>query len=110
MLRAYSEKYQRQLPEECVEMCRGISSGFGCGHICAALVSSIMAMGMAFPIEDMPRLRIEFLDRFYEEYGTLVCPKLKAENECVDIVSSAAGIADSIIAREIKAEKDSLEI
>ena len=101
MLRAYSEKYQRQLPEECVEICKGISSGFGCGHICAALVSSIMAMGLAFPIEDLPRLRMEFLNNFYDEYGTLICPKLKAENKCVDIVAKAAGIADNIISREV---------
>ena len=89
-------------------MCKGISYGFGCGHICAALVSSIMAMGLAFPIEDIPRLRIEFLDSFYEEYGSLTCPELRAKNNCVDIVSKAAGIADSIISREMKAKTESL--
>jgi len=101
VLRAYSEKYERELPEECIEMCKGISFGFGCGHICAALVSSVMVLGMAFPIEDLPQLRIELLDSFYEEYGAFICPKLKAKNKCEDIVARAAGITDKIIAREI---------
>ena len=102
MLRAYSEKYERQLPEECIEICKGISYGFGCGHICAALVASIMAMGLAFPIEDIPRLRIELLDSFYEEYESLTCPELRAKNKCVDIVAKAAGIVDGIIGKEMK--------
>jgi len=86
-------------------MCKGISAGFGCGHICAALVSSVMTLGLAFPIEDIPRLRMELLNRFHEEYGTLICPKLKAKYKCEDIVSKAAGIVDGIISQQIKAEE-----
>ena len=106
MLRAYSEKYQRELPEECIEMCKGISYGFGCGHMCAAIVSSVMTLGLAFPIEDIPRLRIEFLDSFYEEYDSLLCPELRAKHKCEDIVSKAAGIVDGIIVRDMKARTD----
>ena len=97
MLRAVSEKYNIELPEEAEKMLRGISNGFGTGHICAVLISSIMALGLTCPPQEIASGRMELLDRFYDEYGTLSCMSLKALDDCKNIVGKCAGILDEII-------------
>ena len=80
---------------------KGISNGFGCGHICAALVSSIMAMGLVCPAGEIASLRMELLERFYAEYETLTCSELKSKDECKNIVAKIAAILDEIISKRL---------
>jgi len=97
MLRAVSEKYDIKLPNDIEKMMKGISNGFGTGHICAALVSSIMAIGLACPEREVISARMDLLDKFYNKYGTLSCSELKAEDECKNIIVECARILDGII-------------
>ena len=106
MLRAVSEKHNIKLPVDIEKMMKGITNGFGTGHICSALISSIMALGLACPQEEVISARMELLERFYDEYGTLSCTELKALDECKNIVAKCAGILDEIIyVRGVKCEK-----
>ena len=97
VLRAVSEKYEVKLPDEIEKMMRGISNGFGAGHICAALISSIMAIGLLCPSGEVVSARMELLDKFYDKYKTLSCAELKALGECADIIAETAKILDEII-------------
>ena len=97
MLRAVSEKYYIDMPKDYEKMLKGISNGFGVGHICAALVSAIMALGLVRSAEETASLRIELLERFYDEYGTLSCMGLKRKDECANIVAVIAKILDKML-------------
>jgi len=97
VLRAVSEKYDIKLSDDIEKMMKGISNGFGTGHICAALISSIMAIGLTCPPQEVISARMELLDKFYDEYGTLSCTELKALDDCKNIISQCAGTLDEII-------------
>jgi len=97
MLRAVSENYDIKLPDDIEKMMKGISNGFGTGHICAALVSSIMAIGLTCPEREVISARMELLDKFHDKYGTLSCSELKTKGECKDIIAECAGILDEVI-------------
>ena len=104
MLRAVSEKYDVKLPDDIEKMMRGISNGFGTGHICAALISSVMAIGLICPSGEVISARMELLNKFYDKYGTLSCTSLKALDECTNIIAECAGILDGVIS--LRCEKD----
>jgi len=97
MLRAVSEKYDIKLPDDIEKMMKGISNGFGTGHICAALASSVMAIGLACPEREVISARMELLDKFHDKFGTLSCSSLKASNDCKDVIAECAGILDEVI-------------
>ena len=97
MLRAVSEKYDVSLPDELEKMMKGVNNGFGTGHICSALISSVMAIGLTCPSGEVVSARMELLNRFYDEYGSLSCSILKATDECSNIIANCAKILDEII-------------
>jgi len=105
VLRAVSEKHDIKLPDEIEKMLTGISNGFGTGHICAALISSIMALGLVCPHSEVASARIELIEKFYDEYGTLSCMNLKALDECKNIVAKCSVILDEVISGRLETDK-----
>jgi len=97
VLRAVCEKYNVKMPDGSEKLLKGVSKGFGTGHICAALISSIMALGLVCPLEEVASLRIEFLEEFYDEYKSLACIDLRNKIECENIVAKCAEILEKII-------------
>ena len=105
MLRAVCEKYDVKMPEDSEKMLRGISKGFGTGHICAALVSSIMALGLICPLEEVSSLRMEFLEKFHNEHKSLACIDLRNTIECKNIVAKCAEILEEVIDKRLGLEE-----
>ncbi|MCL2564267.1 MAG: C-GCAxxG-C-C family protein [Defluviitaleaceae bacterium] len=90
-----------KVPDNSDKLLKGVSKGFGAGHICAALVSSIMALGLVCPLEEVNSLRIEFLERFYDEYKSLACIDLRNTAECENIVAKCAEILEEVIDKRL---------
>ena len=102
ILKAAETVYDIQITDQCLDICSGITGGFGTGCICSVLIAGIMVLGLLFDELTVKRLRLQFLTEFTEKYGTLNCSSLKnsrTNGACDGIISGAFKILDDIIQR-----------
>ena len=102
ILKAAEEVYNIPITKQSLEMCSGISNGFGTGGMCSVLVAGIMVLGLIFDEAAVRRMRLEFLTGFSEKYGSINCSKLKngqAGIFCEDLIGDAAKMLGEIIER-----------
>ena len=104
ILRAAEDAYGVNISKSSIKMCQGITTGFGIGGMCSALIACIMVLSLMFDEVAVKRLRLDLLNRFQEKHGTLNCGKLKAERkgkQCENLISEIAEIMDDLIQDEL---------
>lgn len=92
---AASDIYRLNISKDAIKLSHGISTGFGTGGICCVAVACIMILSYMFP-ENMPRLRIEFLDRFQNILGNINCSKIRKDS-CSNIIAESCKILEDLI-------------
>ncbi len=96
ILKAASETYGLNLPDECINMCRGISNGLGIGGICSVLIACVMIISILCPEKNIKAYRIKMTDMFAAENGNLNCGKIR-KNDCRHIIETSCDILEKII-------------
>ncbi|MDR3239058.1 MAG: C-GCAxxG-C-C family protein [Clostridiales bacterium] len=101
ILKAAEALYAVPMPEQSVDMCCCVNMGLGTGGLCCALIGSVMLFGLMFDEDEAKKLRIELMDMFYQQYGSLNCCLLSANGTnttaCEKIIADAAGMTQQII-------------
>ncbi len=77
IIKGAQEFYKIELDEEVADMCEALGNGMGVGCFCAAATVSIMIFGRLFDQQTAKRMRIRFLNEFYDKYEAFDCCKLK---------------------------------
>ena len=102
ILKAGAEKYGLTLPEEAEQSCCAVSSGFGVGSICCALVGAVMLLGLLFSEEKAKLLRMQLFVLFHDKYKTLNCCAISAHIEtCVEVIADVATLTEELIAQHL---------
>ena len=97
LLLAAAEEYGISLSEDILFACSGISSGFGVGSICSALVAAVMVLGLLYE-DGAKEKRLLLLYRVQERLGSLNCGRLSAMGEdCRLILEEIAEILQESI-------------
>lgn len=97
ILLAAAEEYGFSLPQEVLDVCSGISGGFGIQGMCSGIVAAVMVLGLLFTEEEVKEKRILFLIRMQERLGALDCGRLSAKREeCVGLLEEIAEILEEI--------------
>lgn len=97
ILLAAAEEYGFSLPQEILDACRGISSGFGIQGMCSGIVAAVMVLGLLFE-EEVKEKRILFLMQIQERLGALECGRLAAQREdCVGLLEEIAEVLEKVV-------------
>jgi C_GCAxxG_C_C family probable redox protein len=103
ILKAACIRFHAPISQQVLKMCSPVSTGFGTGCICCALIGAIMAFGLFFDEVTAKRLRIQLLDEFQQQYGSLNCATLSKngmnESVCEKIIGDIADMLEDIISR-----------
>ena len=101
ILKAGAEKYNVSLPEEIEQGCCAVSSGFGVGSICCALVGAVLLFGLLFSEEKAKLLRMQLFVLFHDKYESLNCCAISANRQdCTDVITDIATLTEELIERE----------
>lgn len=98
ILKAGAEKYHVNLSEEAEQGCCAVSSGFGVGSICCALVGAVVLFGLLFSEEKAKLLRMQLFVLFHDKYETLNCCAISAQRQdCMEVIADVADITEQLI-------------
>jgi len=98
ILKAAEITYDIKVPDEWLNMCKGVGSGFGTGNFCCALVGAIMIFGYMFDEFDTKYMRIKLIDLFFQKYGSTQCAILTRKlNDCEHVIADIARMTQEII-------------
>lgn len=103
ILKAAEQKYKLPISKQSLNLCSGISNGFGIGGFCSVIVAGIMIFGSLFDEETVKRLRLKLVDTFQEKYSSLNCLQLRKKNGehfCEFFIPEVADMIDKIIMDE----------
>ena len=104
ILKAAEDIFNIAVPKQCLDMCNGVSTGFGINSICSVLMAGIMVFGLLFDEVCVKRLRIKLLDAFKLEQGEISCQNLRKKHstglKCDQVVYDAAKLIHKIINEE----------
>ena len=102
ILMAAQQTYQLSIPSSLLDACSAVNSGFGMGSFCSVLTACIMVLGMLFSADTAKRLRMLFLNQFYQKRHSLNCGQLspKVQGNCEPIIADACDILEQIIKKE----------
>lgn len=101
ILKAAEGKYRIRLPEQCMDMCSVINTGFGIGELCSPLIAGVMVFGLLFDDVTAKEMRLKLFDEFFVLHDSLHCAALKKERKagsrCEELVCEIAGLVEDII-------------
>ena len=98
ILKAGAEKYGIDLPEEAEQSCCAVSSGFGVGSICCALVGAVLLFGLLFSEEKAKTLRMQLFVLFHDKYESLNCCAISAHRQdCIEVIGDIAVLTEELI-------------
>lgn len=104
ILKACEQEYGLRLPEDCLNMCGAINTGFGVGGMCSVLIAGVMVFGLLFDETDAKRLRLKLLSEFRDKYPSMDCSVLRRERQrginCEQLVCDIAELIEKIIKEE----------
>lgn len=103
ILKAAEQKYRIPISKQSLNLCSGISNGFGMGGFCSVIAAGIMIFGLLFDEETVKRLRLKLVNTFQDKYSSLNCSQLRKKNGeyfCETFIPEAADMIDCIIKEE----------
>ncbi|MGI5891166.1 MAG: C-GCAxxG-C-C family (seleno)protein [Bacillota bacterium] len=103
--------YGLQMDNRYGHLLASYGGGMGVEHLCGAVAAGVAILGYMFieniahEGETIKRLTGEFIERYREEMGDILCKPLKDsyrtdETQCFDVIVKAAEILDDIVLRE----------
>lgn len=102
ILKAAEQIYRIPISKNSMDMCCGVTGGFGIGGMCSVLIAGIMVFGLLFDKNAVKSMRVQLLDEFNGKYGDLNCGCLKKHRKagymCEEIVGDIAEMVEKIIA------------
>lgn len=112
MVYAANEEYNLNLDKNALKMAAGFGGGMGIESVCGALTGGIMVLGVLFTNEKaheserIKTLEKEFLSRYQDKMGDIMCRPLKEKHHndevrCINIIKEAGAILDEIVQREL---------
>lgn len=112
MVYAANEEYNLNLDKNALKMAAGFGGGMGIESVCGVLTGGIMVLGVLFTNEKaheserVKTLEKEFLSRYQDKMGDILCKPLKEKHRndevrCLNIIKEAGDILDDIIKREL---------
>lgn len=112
IIRGANQAYDLGLNLEALKLASGFGGGMGIGSVCGTITASVMVLGQLFVKEKahegtrIKELTQEFIQRYQQEMGQIMCNALKAkyrseELKCQLVLLKAAEILDSIVLREL---------
>lgn len=107
-----NEEYGLNLDKRALKMSSGFGGGMGIESVCGALTGGIMVLGVLFTKEKaheserVKTLEKEFLSRYKDKMGDILCKPLKEKHHndevrCLNIIKEAGVILDDIVKREL---------
>lgn len=98
ILLAGSIKYNLDLEDTTVNCCGGISSGFGFGGMCSAIVAGVMLLGIIYPNDDEAKQKslVLFFD-VQSQLGSMNCSCIAGEDNCYHLLSVISDALENII-------------
>jgi C_GCAxxG_C_C family probable redox protein len=105
ILKAAEQKYRIPISKQSINLCKGISNGFGIGGICSVIVAGIMILGALLDEETLKIARLKLINAFQDKYSCLNCSQIKKNiglNTCETFIVEAADIIDAIISEYSK--------
>ena len=109
MLRAVSDYFRLDLPEETFFAASSFSGGCGHDELCGGLASALAVIGILYSVgghahdsDTMRAVRKELFDRFEEKYPTSRCLWLKEHHfipvhKCESILADIADILEELL-------------
>ncbi len=104
ILKAAEAAYGVSASKSGMQMCQGVTTGFGVGEMCSALIACVMVLSLMFDEDTVKRLRIDLLTQFQDRHKTLHCGKLKSERtgrQCEKLIVEIGEMMDNIIENEL---------
>jgi hypothetical protein len=102
VLKAAEPLYGIVLDKGSLNMCEGISNGFGVGGVCSVIVAGVMLYGILFDKDTLKPARMALISECCERFGSLDCAvikkarKGKGDRACEDIVRIITGYIEKI--------------
>ena len=112
MVYSANEEYGLNLDKKALKMPSGFGGGMGIESVCGALTGGIMVLGVLFTKEKaheserVKTLEKEFLSRYKDKMGDILCKPLKEKHHndevrCLNVIKEAGVILDDIVKREL---------
>lgn len=112
MVYSANEEYGLNLDKRALKMASGFGGGMGIESVCGALTGGIMVLGVLFTKEKaheserVKTLEKEFLSRYNDKMGDILCKPLKEKHHndevrCLNVIKEAGAILDDIVKREL---------
>ncbi len=112
MIYSANEEYGLNLDKKALKMASGFGGGMGIESVCGALTGGIMVLGVLFTKEKaheserVKTLEKEFLSRYKDKMGDILCKPLKEKHHndevrCLNVIKEAGVILDDIVKREL---------
>ncbi|GAQ25031.1 C-GCAxxG-C-C family (seleno)protein [Tepidanaerobacter syntrophicus] len=112
MVYSANEEYGLNLDKKALKMASGFGGGMGIESVCGALTGGIMVLGVLFTKEKaheserVKTLEKEFLSRYKDKMGDILCKPLKEKHHndevrCLNVIKEAGVILDDIVKREL---------
>jgi len=112
MVYSANEEYGLNLDKKALKMASGFGGGMGIESLCGALTGGIMVLGVLFTKEKaheserVKTLEKEFLSRYKDKMGDILCKPLKEKHHndevrCLNVIKEAGVILDDIVKREL---------
>ncbi|HHV83890.1 MAG TPA: hypothetical protein GXX43_09585 [Tepidanaerobacter syntrophicus] len=112
MVYSANEEYGLNLDKKALKMASGFGGGMGIESVCGALTGGIMVLGVLFTKEKaheserVKTLEKEFLSRYKDKMGDILCKPLKEKHHndevrCLNVIKEAGVILDDIVRREL---------
>lgn len=85
LILAGNETYDLGLDANAAKLMAGFGGGCGCGHLCGALAGALGIISMltvtdrAHTTPDFGPIRAEFMKKYEEKLGSVMCSELKAK-------------------------------
>lgn len=104
VLKAFEDKFSYTVDQSLYESLNAVSTGFGVGSICSALVGGVIIFGLVFDKITAQRARLKLLANFEAYYNTLNCSGLNnartGYGSCERIISSVAYFTEITLLQE----------
>jgi C_GCAxxG_C_C family probable redox protein len=87
IFKAICQRQNKEVSGDCLKVFDAISSGFGVGAFCSAIIGALCALSVFFDEDEMQYIRLALLSDFKERFNSFDCGKIGVtEESCYEIL------------------------
>lgn len=90
-------KYELDLTKETINCCNGISSGFGFGGMCSAIVGAVMLLGLLYDDDIAKQKSLVLFYMLQDKMGCFDCCSIAGAENCYSLIAIIADCLEQII-------------